>query len=295
MKSIKNNQINLFPKNHHYVSRCHLKEFFNTENKRIYLYDKKLDNYDSKQGISKIFSLDNLNNRKSNQRIDRISMELELRVMFEENFSIHLSWVKKFYEDTSLIKQAYEHLNFIAIMALVGEYRNPNYKKGLDDALENIKSQIQMEGLKILDEINHPDLVFQNIKGYIEVASLFLKEMDPITFSIVVINSNDHFLLPDTTSFIVREHFEHGKLIQFGIPISDKIFVLGKSVKLGKRPTQIIQIDKDNDELVFKINSDLVNYAYQTVACKDNDFLKETIRKMITLKFKGQYFHGYTF
>ena len=144
------------PINHHYVSRCHLKEFFNIEVGKIFLYDKQEDNFYNRSGVRNIFSLDNLNNRITSNNIDKISMELELRTMFEENFSKHISWLKKFCIDPENIEQAYYHMNFIATMALVGEYRNPHYKKGIDEAMNHLKTRLQGLGLILPEEINHP-------------------------------------------------------------------------------------------------------------------------------------------
>lgn len=51
---------------------------------------------------------------------------------------------------------------------------------------------------------------------------------------------------------------------------------------------------RSNNELIFKINSDLVNYAYKTIACEDEAFLKKTLTRIGKVGFKGQYFHGST-
>lgn len=282
------------PTNHHYVSQCHIKEFFNNDRSRIYLYDKKERNHYERQGTKRIFSLDNLNNRVVGDIVDRISMEMELRVMFEENFPKHLAFIRKLLVDQSVAEEAYEHLNFIALMALVGEYRNPNYKEGLDIALKSLATEAKIRGVKIPDKYPHPDIPYRNIKGYLQVGNLLLTEMDPINFSIVVIESNDQFILPDTSGFLVREHLEYGKVTQFGIPVSSKIFILGKSAKIKAPPSRIITIQDDDDELVFKINTDLVNFAYKTVACQNEAFLENTIAKMMRIRFVGQHFHSYS-
>ena len=63
---------------------------------------------------------------------------------------------------------------------------------------------------------------------------------------------------------------------------------------MGKYPTTIVTIDNDDDNLIFKINSDLANYAYKTVGCKNEEFLRRTILKIGNNRFKGQYFHHST-
>lgn len=274
--------------NHHFVSQCHLKEFFNNEEGQIYLYDKQLNNHYLNSGTKRIFSEKDLNTKLIGDRVDRHTMEIELQVLFEDDFAKHLASVKQFHQDHQAIEKAYWEMNHLALMALVGEYRNPAYKSGVDQALDSLKSQIF--GSVEPD----PKLKYQNTKGYIDVANILLKDMDPITFAIVAIQSDDHFILPDTSGFLVREHRDIGHVIQFGLPLTDKLFLLGRSVRMGHYPTTLVSINDNGNELVFKINSDLVNYAYKTVACKDKTFLQKTIDEMRQVRFIGQHFHGAT-
>lgn len=282
------------PVNHHFVSQCHLREFFDFDSKRIYLYDKIRSNLYRKNGTRYIFSMDYLNNRLINDEVDQESMELELRVMFEDNFSKHLQSVKRIYNDHSLVGDAYNDLNYLALMALVGEYRNPEYKQGLDGVFDSMDEQLKIRGGKISKKTKNELIPYSNQKGYIDVAFLMLEKMDPITFAIVSIKSDDHFIIPDTSGFLVRSNFDTGQVVQFGLPVSDKLFILGRSAVMGLYPTTLVEINDNNDDLVFKINSDLINYSYQTVACKDEIFLRDTISKMHGVKFIGQYFYGTT-
>lgn len=75
-------------------------------------------------------------------------MELELKVMFEDNFSKHLDAIKHFREDHLDINSAYEHLNFIALMALVGKYRNQFYKGGFDTIFVSFRDWVKDVGGK---------------------------------------------------------------------------------------------------------------------------------------------------
>jgi len=274
--------------NHHFVSQCHLKEFFNNEEGQIYLFDKQLNNHYQNSGTKRIFSEKDLNTKLFGDQIDRHSMEIELQVLFEDDFAKHLATVKQFHEDHQTIEKAYWEMNHLALMALVGEYRNPAYKSGLDQAMDTLKTHVTGS--------NEPDikLKYQNTKGYLDVAHVLLKEMDPITFAIVAINSADHFILPDTSAFLARQNLDIGHVMQFGLPISDKLFLLGRSTRMGHYPTTLVTIEDDDSEMVFRINSDLVNYAYKTVACKDKCFLKKTIDKMYQRRFIGQYFQEFT-
>jgi hypothetical protein len=276
------------PINHHFVSECHLKEFFNNEDRQIYLFDKQLSNYYQRSGTKRIFSEKDLNTRLFGDKIDSQTMEIELKVLFEDDFSKHLASIIQFHQDQKEIAKIYEDMNYLALMALIGEYRNPEYKSGLDQAMNDLKKHFT--GIDIPD----PKLKYQNTKGYIDVGYLLLKDMDPITFALVSIESNDHFIVPDTSGFLVREHLDIGHVMQFGLPVSDKLFLLGRSTRMGKYPTTLVSIKEDSSELVFRINSDLINYAYKTVACKDQLFLQKTIDKMLRVKLRGQYFQNST-
>lgn len=282
------------PVNHHYVSQCHLKEFFNSKEQKIYLFDKQLFNFYPKSGTRRIFSMDHLNNRLVGDKLDQESMELELRVMFEDKFAKHLKSVLRLYEDQSLVEQVYDDLNFLALMALVGEYRNPHYKQRLDDIFDSLDEQLRARGGNVPENIKPENLLYSNQKGYIDVAFLMLEKMDPITFAIVSIQSDDHFIVPDTSAFLVRLNLDTGPVMQFGMPVSDKLFIMGRSAAMGHYPTTLVTITENDDDLVFKINSDLVNYSYQTVACKDQVFLRKTIIKMSKIGFQGQYFFDRT-
>jgi len=282
------------PINHHFVSKCHLKEFFDHDAKRIYLYDKIISNFYYRTGTSNIFSMNYLNNRLINNKVDQKSMELELRVLFEDNFSKHLQSVKRVYEDHTLVGEINDDLNYLALMALVGEYRNPHYKQGLDDVFDLMDEQFKVRGGNVPEKTKNKMVPFGNVKSYMDVAFMILDKMDPITFAIVSIKSDDHFIVPDTSGFLVRLNLDTGPVVQFGLPVSDKLFILGRSAAMGPYPTTLVEINENNHDLVFMINSDLVNYSYKTVACKDEIFLKNTISKMRDVKFIGQYFHRQT-
>lgn len=66
-----------------------------------------------------------------------------------------------------------------------------------------------------------------------------------------------------------------GEIIQLGIPITDKIFVLATSKKVNKEQTQIVTFDEDDCEEVLRINADLANFAYKSIACSDMVFLEK--------------------
>ncbi len=274
--------------NHHFVSQCHLKEFFNNEEGHIYLYDKQRNNHYKNSGTKRIFSEKDLNAKLLDDKVDRRTMEIELQVLFEDDFAKHLAIVKQFHKDHQAIEEAYWEMNHLGLMALVGEYRNPAYKSGLDAALDSLKLNFTGSA--------EPDLKikYQNLHGYIDVASKLLADMDPITYAIVSIETDEHFILPDTSAFLVREHLNVGHVMQFGLPLTDKLFLLGRSSRMGNYPTTLVRITKQESQLLLQINSDLINFAYKTVACRDKVFLYKTIEKMRQVRYLGQYFHQST-
>ncbi len=52
------------PKNHHYITQAHIRNFFNKEDKCIYLYDKKSKRFFTKNTSKSIFSEKNLKYEK---------------------------------------------------------------------------------------------------------------------------------------------------------------------------------------------------------------------------------------
>lgn len=72
------------PINHHHVSQCHIKNFFNDEG-RIYLYDKVKKNFYSANSTKSIFSEKYSNSVFNNGQVDHKILEDDLK-MFEDNF-----------------------------------------------------------------------------------------------------------------------------------------------------------------------------------------------------------------
>lgn len=98
------------PKNHHYVSQCHQKEFFDDNTGQIFLYDKELDNHYSKQSTKHLFSEDHLNSKLTKNGIDQESLEKELKILFEDDFHKHVNQVKIFLVKQDDMQVTYESL-----------------------------------------------------------------------------------------------------------------------------------------------------------------------------------------
>lgn len=278
------------PKNHHYVSQCHIKNFFNLVDNRIYLYDKTRDNFYHSNSSKNIFSEQYANSRLSDGKIDNTTLENELQVNFENHFHRITELIENFESNI-------ESNNFETIMALyrltlyglIGEIRNPLYKRKSDDTFKSMFNQIienaddslttiYTQFMKELDKMK-----YSNTIGYLDLALKHLEKMGDLDFKIYIIKSNDVFLLPDTSSIYFRakinEYFNpdiHEKAI-IGIPLTDKIFIHAESTKLPTSANQIIKIKGDNNRIVKLINKDIYKQAYKTVATSDHEQLAKII------------------
>lgn len=68
------------------------------------------------------------------------------------------------------------------------------------------------------------------------------------------------------------------EIIQVGILVTDKIFILG-TPKITTDLHGIHYIRDDNSGMVFDINKNLFDFAKRAVACRDEAFLRRTIGK----------------
>jgi hypothetical protein len=285
------------PVNHHYVSQCQSRQFFNDLEKKIYMYDKQLDNFYPKPTTRSLFSEDYANSKVINGKIDHLQMETELKVLIEDDYPKHLKVVEEFLSDLSdlshnRIEKVYWSMNFLALIGIIGEYRNPIYKAAIDRTMNKVEEDMfnvlkHNLGVELPRPVKKPLTNYENRAGYMDIAFKILERMDPITFSIYFIRSPiHHFLLPDTSCYQLRSKGDIGELMQLGIPVSDKIFLLGTSGRIEREQTQIMFIDDHNYDEVLDINRSLANFAYKGVACSDMQYLKQTIRDLKSLHWK---------
>lgn len=279
------------PKNHHYVSQCHQREFFNTETGRIYLYDKKRDNFYNKQSTKRLFSEDYLNTKTTNGRIDHRTLEYELKALFEDDFAVHVKKVKSFIQSKEDMQGGYEALCWLMLLGILGELRHPDFKYSLDKAMTALELDVLSVATGLTKEeiaeyiIKKRKTPYGNELSYITTALRILERMEPLDFVIYSIESNDHFLLPDTSSIQRRGQLKNypnqlvKEIIQVGIPVTDKIFILGTPKILQTDLHGIHYIRDDNSGMVFDINKNLFDFAKKAVACRDEAFLRRTIGK----------------
>lgn len=274
------------PRNHHYVSQCHQKGFFNQNNGKIYLYDKEINNFYERNSSKGIFSGRDLNSRANFGIIDHKSLEDELKIL-EDKFPSHLKIIKDFIEVQNNIEEAYHSLGWMTALGIIGEMRNPQFKRKLDDTLDEITSRVftdASEEFKKLYELNRLT-PYSNVVGYIELAQNILDRMQPLKYVIFVIKSDDCFLLPDTSCYQVRGQIKQYinphimEIVEVGIPITDKIFVVS-TPQINSPAGGINFINEDNSETVYRINKNLYCFAKKTVACSNQNYLKCIVNKI---------------
>lgn len=280
------------PKNHHYVSQCQLREFYNEGERRIYLYDKQLRNHYSKPGLKKIFSEDFLNSRQTNAGMDHEQLEFELKILVEDNYPHHLDIVKKFVQDQQNMAEVYEALGWLTMIGLIGEFRHPEFKSTFDqfsdyvesDMLSKITGKSREELIELVE--NKKKTKYANVIGYLSIALRIFEKMEPMVYSIMSIKSSDCFILPDTSCFQIRGQLRQypsnliNEIVQVGVPLTPKLFFLATPQHLANE-SGILTINDDNSEKVFEINRDLYDFAYKTVACSDDLYLKNFINKRL--------------
>lgn len=279
------------PRNHHFVSQVHIKNFFNKEEKKIYVYDKIRKNHFSKNTTKTLFSEIGLNSKYSNGKVDHESLEKELNDHFEKNFNINTQCIENFVKNKVLNKEVEKVLVYFAKYGIIGDMRTPRYKKSMDttifdafkiiseNAVPELKAQIE-EIFEYKNKVN-----YSNVLNYSETVIQILELMGNLVFKIITpINQKDFFLIPDfgaaTARAKINKYFNPDieEIAYIGIPLTSKIYIHFYSEKLINKklitPYLIINCSSEEVKLVNKSNLD---YCYDKVACENENYLKEFI------------------
>ena len=280
------------PKNHHYVSQCHQKEFLNQRTGRIYLYDKELNNFYNKKSTKRLFSKDHLNTKVINGKIDQSSLEQELKALFEDKFNNYILQIQNFLISQEKLQETYEAMCWLVMLGILGELRHPNFKESLDEKMINFQVDVFSKMYGFEKEkvkaylVSKKKTPYDNSFSYISIALRILEKLEPIDFMIYCIKSNDHFLLPDTSCFQLRGQLKNypnpfiREIIQIGIPVTDKLFILATPQSLKTKFHGIYFIEEDNSIVVDRINKDLYEFARKAVACKDEHYLESAVVRL---------------
>lgn len=276
------------PKNHHYISQSHIKNFFNNHDEAIYLYDKESKRLFSKNTTKSIFSERNLNTKRNDDgTYDYCSIETELGKHFETDFPHWCEIVRNFIISEELDSEPTRNaLQSLARYGLIAESRTPRNKKTIDEAMYKCLVEIFRDGLKSLpDELAkffefNEDVKYTNTGSYVEFANEVFEVMGELCFSIhIPKDKDDYFILPDFGAVRLRarinDHFNpYAKDIAYiGLPLSSKIYIHFFSGKLKVFPVKpgIHYRTSEEVELLNKAN---IEYAKQFIACEHSEYLK---------------------
>lgn len=281
------------PKNHHYVSQVHLKNFFNVDKGEIYIYDKKRKNFYSKQSTKTVFSEKFSNSRYLNGKLDHKSLEDDLNEHFEKDFPFHYNMINSFIQNKIGNQEVQNALLYIAKYALIADFRTPRYKQNFEENFFNAFEQISQNAIpelkKEIDEMfEYKDQVqYMNVVDYSNIANKIVDLMGDLIFSIQIPKyDKDYFLIPDIAGATSREKINKyfnpdiKEIAYIGIPLSSKIYIHYYSEKLftnQKKPeSSIVYIDSEEVNFINKKNYD---FSQSKIACGNNKFLKNFIRR----------------
>lgn len=283
------------PKNHHFVSQIHLKNFFNSLEKKIYVYDKVLENHFYKKTTKSLFSEVDLNTKFTEKGKDYFSLEKDLNDNFESGFAESYNTIKEFIQHRELTLEVEIALKYFAKYGVIGDFRTPRFKKNMDDSLFNALSEISQNAApelkKEIEEIFSfkKEVKYSNWTDFSELADKILDLMGNLIFKIQIPrNEDDYFLIPDISSATARAKInayfnpDIEEIAYIGIPLSSKIYIHFHSVKLFKEEIPPSVIYHCTTEEVKTINKNNLDYCQSKVACENENYLKKFIKDVQT-------------
>ncbi|WP_028980170.1 DUF4238 domain-containing protein [Sporocytophaga myxococcoides] len=280
------------PRNHHYVSQCQIKNFFNQKEGKIYLYDKETNNFFHKTTTKTVFSETDANSKFENGLIDHGSLEIDLKRNFEDDFTfcineIHDAVVKN---NQVFTQKLYQSLIILTKYGIIGEIRHPKFKAQSDQIIGNIFKEIASHAtpelkkqFKDLDNLMSQTKYSNNVI-YSEFADEVLSKMGEIFFHIYYIQDEGLFILPDRSSYShrakINEYFNPDvrEIAIVDIPLSSKIFLHAKSKKMQDGSDKIILLTRQNKDFIDKVNISVLQIANKQVACESGEYLKELVK-----------------
>lgn len=275
------------PINHHYVSQCLLRNFTDTENNKIYLYDKTFDNYLTKQGTRRIFSESDLNTTLNDKNQISYKLEHDLDNYFEKEFKKHYNTIISSYKNN--ITDIKNSIMYIGRMGIIGELRNKHNKIKTDNAILDFYKIIGKNASpKSKEELdfflsNLDVLKYKTSVDFVKFADDTFAKMGEWGFKVFYTTNDKYFILSDCTSTILKhrinEYFNPNALdiAEIRMPLDNHTFIYIFSKKLYNTSSNVIKID---DDMLFNINKLTVERAKQIVACGQLNFLKDTINKI---------------
>lgn len=284
------------PKNHHFVSKIHIKNFFNNIEEKIFIYDKLKDNFYCKTTTKSLFSEEFSNSRYIDGKIDHITLEKELNDFFENDFAKNTIIIEEFMLHRKCTDEVIEALSYFAKYGVVCEMRTPRHKKEIDDAIFGTFEELAKEAVpKLKAEIDEmlefkKHVKYSNITGYLEIADEVLRLMGEIRFEVLLADQENFFFIPDfgaaTHRDKINEYFNPDikEIAYIGLPLSSKIYINFFSLKLykdkQKLPSTVINCDPRAVEFYNLAN---FNYCENKIACENEYYLNQFVKRKTTL------------
>lgn len=278
------------PLNHHFVSQCQIKQFFDNDGK-IFLYDKTKENFYSRNSSKNIFSERFANSIYKNGKTDHESLENDLK-LFEDRYPAAIDLITDTAKTGKISRECHHSLLDIILFGIVGRLRTPERKRELDGILDDIFNKLKpsMDEAQISEWESTQEykkhVSYSNILGYSDTALRIAEKMGGIDFTIWHIQSDDCFLLPDTSATSIRKqinkHYNSDakEIAEIGFPLTDKIFIHALSKKLGQGKSVIAFVDKNNNQAVTDINFNLFHAAYKTIGTSSEKYLRYIVSKI---------------
>jgi hypothetical protein len=279
------------PINHHYVSQCQLRAFFNEAEGKIHVYDKQLDNLFSKRTTKSIFSEPKLNSTVIAGEVNHNVVEDDLRFYLEDSYSKNLSIIETYITTVSDDEDGFiDALMEMTRLGVIGEMRHPSHKKNVDDQVYGVLEIFApIAADKLKEEIKEAfeerkKTKYSNSLRYAQMSGEILKKMGEINFTIIYIsNDTDYFILSDCSSTTFRakinEYFNPDikDIAMVFMPISSRIAIIAVADRLDNHPGSIkYYTEKDRATLEMLNHMTLAN-SKKMIACENGEYLRAFI------------------
>lgn len=281
------------PKNHHYISQVHIRNFFNVEDHKIYVYDKLKKKFYSKTTSKSLFSEEFSNSRYIDGKVDHISLEKELNDFFEKDFAKNTAIIQEFVNTKDCNSDVLEALSYFAKYGIISEMRTPWYKKQTDEAIFGIFKELRDHAVPALKAEIDEGLQFENhvkysnIGSYMKTANKILEKMGKLIFQVLIADHQDYFFIPDFGAATAREKINQyfnpdiKEIAYIGLPLTSKIYINYYSEKLYENhKVPMCSAIHCTSSAVTLHNKANIEYCHDKIACENEFYLKDFINSI---------------
>ena len=284
------------PKNHHIISKVHIKNFFNKSEGKIYVYDKFEKNTFFKTTLKSLFSEQYSNSRFSDGEIDHETLEKELNDFFEKDFAKNVLIVQHFISNNNQTEEIINALLYFVKYGIIAKMRTPKHKKEVDEAVfgslkglsKMFAQELKADFEKSIEFQNH--IKYSNLTSYLEIADEVLEKMGDLRYEILVADEFNYFFIPDfgaaTQKDKINEYFNPDikEIAYVGLALTSKIFINFFSTKLYKNKplpsSTIIHCDSNAVEYYNRLN---LRYCQCKLASENEEYLKDFVERNSTI------------